>query len=96
MALEGRRALKTAHGRIGPGNWRARSRALSNADIPVEIEEATLLDAEDPKGELESLQLRGFGELLAAMKDVCKDDMGKDAVQKGLKKILFKHLPPTR
>jgi len=90
MGLDERRALKTVQDELIP-KTKSALKEMSGADIAVELDENSFMTDEFAKSALDNVK-SGMDETLAAVKDISKDAMGKESLQKGLKKIVFKHL----
>jgi hypothetical protein len=92
MGLEEKRLLKQVLEEQLP-QTKAEIKEICGAEIPVEIEQDSFMNDQYAKAAFDYLKLFGMDVVVEALKLVCKDDMGKEAVKEGLKKIVFKQLP---
>jgi hypothetical protein len=92
MGLEEKRLLKKVLEEQLP-QTKAEIKEICGAEIAVEIEQDSFMKDQYAAGALEYLKMYGMDVTVEALKLVCKDDMGKDAVKGGLKRIVFKQLP---
>jgi hypothetical protein len=88
MGLEERRKLKELQeGALM--ETLGKIKTFLGVEIPIEVDVASFADVSS----LQSLQYSGLTSLVAAIEEVGKDDLGKDALKESLKKIVFKNLP---
>jgi hypothetical protein len=92
MGLEEKRLLKQVQEEQLP-QTKAQIKEICGVEIPVEIDQDSFMNDQFAKNALESLKRQGLDVIVEAIKEVCKDDMGKDAAKEGLRKIAFKQLP---
>jgi hypothetical protein len=92
MGLQEKRLLKQVLEEQRP-QTKAEIKEICGAEIPVEIDQDSFMNDQYAKGCLEGVKGYGMDMAVEALKLVCKDDMGKDAVKEGLKKVLFRNLP---
>ena len=96
LTLTERRALKEYQ----DGRWPAQLKAIQDAagfEVPVEVNWDTLalLGQASRFNSPDFWENTIFGPLAAALKEVTKDAMGKDALKGSLKKIVILHDPKT-
>jgi len=89
MGLETKRAIKNAE-----DGWivarRAEVKDICGGEIPVEYDWAGFGD--DTKS-VEWLEHNGPQQVCMALRTICRDDMGKEAVRSAVKKIVFRCAP---
>ena len=88
MGLNERRKIKELQDTTFPGRVKEIEEICGKA-IPYEIEWDTLAD--DPEG-LNYIDNVSAHRLNMALRVICQDDMGKEAVREGLKKVKLKNV----
>jgi hypothetical protein len=94
MGLAERRAIKQAHDEVIPAA-KTMIKNLSGADVAIELDVPSFEEHPKMMGSdfLWVLKHYAFESLETALQDICKDDMGKEAVKDGFKKITVKNVP---
>lgn len=90
MGLAERRAVKAYQDDIFPGKKKEIDE-VAGFDVPLEIDWVSL-SVED-YGHLyeEGFTKVYFDPLIAALKSICRDDMGREALREGLKKVVIRN-----
>jgi hypothetical protein len=86
MGLAERRAVKSYQENIYPGHQRAIEEAAGFA-VPIEVDWASLGEEGYAHMYDEAFSAVYFQPLIAALSDIARDDLGKEALREGLKKI---------
>jgi hypothetical protein len=92
MGLEEKRAVKAAQEGWFPKRQKELN-DLAGCEVPYEVDWESFAD--DMKG-LNWFENNGPNQVGLAFRQVCKDQMGKDAVKEGVKKVLFKNIKDAK
>lgn len=88
MGLEEKRWLKTHQTETLP-KYQAELKELSGCDITYEVDWDSF--ASDLEA-MQNLEYQGFGRFHDAMRSICRDEVGKEAVREGIKKVKVKNV----
>jgi hypothetical protein len=92
MGLAERRAIKDFQDNVLPG-WHKKINDAAGIEVPLEIDWESLGIEDETHLYNECWPKVFFVPLVEAFKSVARDDMGKEALREGLKKVIVKHNP---
>ncbi|MHC9543189.1 MAG: hypothetical protein AB9903_27070 [Vulcanimicrobiota bacterium] len=87
MGLQEKRRIKMLQDEVLP-SVRDEIKALSGADIEWEVDWESLAHSMEA---LDNIEYQGIRRVLDALRKICYDDIGKEAVLAGLRKIVIKN-----
>jgi hypothetical protein len=88
MGLEEKRWIKEMKDETVP-KYMAALKEIVGFDLPFEVDWDSY--SKDLEG-LRNLEYQGLDRITSAFREICKDDIGKDAVKESIKKISLKNI----
>lgn len=90
MGLAERRGVKAYQDSVYP-TWKAAMDSAAGFEVPIEVEWSSL--GADGYAHMyeEAFTKVYFEPLVAALQDICRDELGRDALREGLKKLVIRN-----